>query len=232
VELTVQKILVCDDNPAITKSLAEYFTRDGFEVKTAGCGNAALDIFRENDIELIILDVMLPDISGLDVCKEIRKKSEIPILMLSAKGEELDRVIGLEIGADDYVTKPFSIHEVLVRCKKLLRRSETNPQQKKYEIAELVIYPDAFEAFVSGVKLQLTSKEFLCLKYLAGHVGKVVSRDHIINVVWGTEYIGEPRIVDTLITRLRRKVFFDPSANLHFNLITVFGAGYKLEVEE
>ena len=225
------KILICDDNLAIAKALSGYFEQDGIEVVVAVSGLEALEVFRKQEVDLIVLDIMLPDISGLDVCREIRKNSEIPILMLSAKGDEVDRIIGLEIGADDYVTKPFSPHEVYVRCRKLLKRAERNPARKKYEIAELVIYPDSLEAYVSGTKLQLTAKEFLALKYFAGHEGKVVSRDHIINAVWGVEYIGEPRIVDTLITRLRRKIFYDSRMDLHFDIVTIFGVGYKLEVK-
>lgn len=228
----MQKILICDDNQAIAKALSGYFEQDGVDVVVVGAGLDALEAFRKQEIALIILDVMLPDVSGLDVCREIRKTSEVPILMLSAKGEEIDRIIGLEIGADDYVTKPFSPHEVYVRCRKMLRKAELNPIQKKYQIAELTILPDKLEAYVAGGKLQLTTKEFLALKYFAGHEGQVVSRDHIINAVWGEDFVGEPRIVDTLITRLRKKIFYDNSLNLHFDIITVFGAGYKLEVRK
>lgn len=228
----MQKILICDDNRAIARILSEYFEKDDIQVSVVGTGMDALEVFRTSNIDLIILDVMLPDISGLDVCRQIRKTSDVPILMLSAKGEEIDRIIGLEIGADDYVTKPFSPHEVYVRCRKMLKRAESNPSQKKYEIAELVIYPDTLEVYLAGTRLQLTTKEFLALKYFAGHEGQVVSRDHIINAVWGEEYIGEPRIVDTLITRLRRKLFSDTRLVLHFDIETIFGVGYKLEVRK
>jgi len=179
--------------------------------------------------DMMILDVMLPDISGRDICLKIRKTSSIPILMLSAKGEEIDRIIGLQIGADDYVTKPFSPHEVFLRAKKLMQRHSDTPAQKKYELAELTVFPESFEVYIRDERIQLSAKEIKILCYLTAHAGKVITREHIINAVWGYEYVGELRMVDTVITRLRHKLFSEPSQNLHFDISTVFGVGYKIE---
>ena len=224
------QMLLCDDNPAISKSLAGYFEAEGMEVLCAGSGEEALALFREKRLQLIVLDVMLPGISGIDVCREIRKTSNIPILMLSAKGEEVDRIVGLEIGADDYVTKPFSTREVVVRCKKLLKRLDAAGEgEKKYTLAELTVLPDSYEAYIGDRRINLASKEFEVLRYLVSHAGKAMTREHIINAVWGYEYTGDPRIVDTLIKRLRHRLFGETEETVHFAITTIFGVGYKLE---
>ena len=223
------RMLICDDNPAISKSLAGYFEAEGMEVLCAASGEEALALFRQGGLRLMVLDVMLPGISGIDVCREIRKTSNIPILMLSAKGEEVDRIVGLEIGADDYVTKPFSTREVVVRCKKLLKRQNAAEWEKKYTLAELTVLPDSYEAYIGGQRINLASKEFEVLRYLVAHAGKAMTREHIINAVWGYEYTGDPRIVDTLIKRLRHKLFDELEGEVHFAITTIFGVGYKLE---
>ena len=224
------QVLLCDDNPAISKSLAGYFEAEGMDVLCAGSGEEALELFREKRLQLIVLDVMLPGISGIDVCREIRKTSNIPILMLSAKGEEVDRIVGLEIGADDYVTKPFSTREVVVRCKKLLKRLDAAGEgEKKYTLAELTVLPDSYEAYIGDRRINLASKEFEVLRYLISHAGKAMTREHIINAVWGYEYTGDPRIVDTLIKRLRHRLFGETEETVHFAITTIFGVGYKLE---
>lgn len=224
------RMLICDDNPAISKSLAGYFEAEGMDVVCADTGEEALDLFRQGGFRLMVLDIMLPGISGIEVCREIRKTSDIPILMLSAKGDEVDRIVGLEIGADDYVTKPFSTREVLVRCKKLLRRSDfAGETEKKYTLAELTVLPDSYEAYVNGQRVMLASKEFEVLRYLVAHAGKAMTREHIINAVWGYEYAGDPRIVDTLIKRLRHRLFGELEMSVHFAITTIFGVGYKLE---
>lgn len=222
-------VLICDDNPAIAQSLTGYFQDEGIRVVTASTGAEALSCLESEQPDLMILDVMLPDISGRDVCLEVRKTSSIPILMLSAKGEEIDRIIGLQIGADDYVTKPFSPHEVLLRAQKLMKRHTETPAQKKYELAELTLFPESFEAYIRDERIRLSAKEFKTLCYLAAHAGKVITREHIINAVWGFEYVGELRMVDTVITRLRHKLFSEENQDLHFDISTVFGVGYKIE---
>ena len=224
------QILICDDNPAIFKSLAGYFEAEGIEVCCAESGEEVLALFREKPLHLIVLDVMLPGISGIEVCREIRRTSNIPILMLSAKGDEVDRIVGLEIGADDYVTKPFSTREVVVRCKKLLRRQDSvGEMEKKYTLAELTVLPESYEAYVGDQRVVLASKEFEVLRYLIAHAGKAMTREHIINAVWGYEYAGDPRIVDTLIKRLRHRLFGETDTPVHFAITTIFGVGYKLE---
>lgn len=222
-------VLICDDNPAIAQSLTGYFQEEGIRDVCAATGAEAFERLNAEKPDVMILDVMLPDISGRDICLEVRKTSNIPILMLSAKGEEIDRIIGLQIGADDYVTKPFSPHEVFLRAKKLIKRNNEIPVQKKYELAELTLYPESFEAYIRDERIRLSAKEFKILCYLTAHAGKVITREHIINAVWGFEYVGELRMVDTVITRLRHKLFSEPNQNLHFDISTVFGVGYKIE---
>ena len=223
------QMLICDDNPAISKSLAGYFEAEGMDVLCAQTGEEALALFREKRLQLIVLDIMLPGISGMDVCREIRKTSEVPIIMLSAKGDELDRILGLELGADDYVTKPFSPREVVVRAKKLLKRSLAIDNEKKFTLAELTLLPDSYEVYIGDQRINLASKEFEVLRYLISHTGKAMTREHIINAVWGYEYAGDPRIVDTLIKRLRHKLFSELEQEVHFSITTIFGVGYKLE---
>lgn len=222
-------VLICDDNPAIQKSLTGYFEAEGMEVVYAATGKSALVCFREGKPDLVILDIMLPDMSGTDVCLEIRKTSNIPILMLSAKGDDVDRIVGLEIGADDYVIKPFSPREVVVRSKKLLKRYYSIESEKKYTLAELTVLPDSYEVYIGEHRINLALKEFEVLRYLVAHAGKAMTREHIINAVWGCEYVCEPRIVDSLIKRLRHKLFSMPDESIHFDITTVFGVGYKLE---
>lgn len=226
------QVLICDDNPAIHKSLASYFEAENMEVLSASTGEQALACCREREPDLLVLDVMLPDISGLDVCRQLRKTKNTPILMLSAKGEEVDRIVGLEIGADDYVIKPFSPREVVVRGKKLLQRYSSTEQEKRFTLAELTVFPDSYEAFVGEQRVHLTTREFEALLYLVSHAGKAVTREHIINAVWGSEYIGEPRIVDTLIKRLRQKLISSEGPAVHFNIATIYGVGYKAQVLE
>jgi len=225
----VKCVLICDDNPAIYQSLTGYFEEEAIRVVCAATGAEAFASLEAEKPDAMILDVMLPDMSGRDICLEIRKTSEIPILMLSAKGEEIDRIIGLQIGADDYVTKPFSPHEVFLRTKKLMQRHSDAPSQKKYTLAELTVFPESFEAYIGEERVRLSAKEFKILCYLTAHAGKVITREHIINAVWGCEYVGELRMVDTVITRLRHKLFTQPGQNLHFDISTVFGVGYKIE---
>lgn len=222
-------VLICDDNPAIARSLMGYFKKEGVRVICASTGAEAMACVEAERPDALILDVMLPDISGMDVCMQIREKSDVPILMLSAKGEEIDRITGLQFGADDYVGKPFSPFEVFLRVKVLMKRGGEMPTQRKYELAELEVYPDSFEAYVAGERIKLSAKEFKILSYLLVHAGKVITREHIINAVWGFEYVGELRMVDTMITRLRHKLFVHPERHLHFDISTVFGVGYKIE---
>ena len=222
-------ILICDDNPSIFKSLNEYFKGNGFQAYWAENGEKALELVSSYNISLIILDIMLPGMSGIEACTKIREFSDVPIIMLSAKGETTDRIIGLEVGADDYVTKPFSPREVYIRATKLLKRINPEPQKiYTLNVGELTIYPDSYEVFVSGERVLLAAKEFEVLRYLASNAGRVMSREHIINAVWGIDYLGESRIVDAIIKRIRHKLFIKD--DLDFTISTIFGVGYKLEV--
>ena len=224
------RVLICDDNPALQKSLSGYFEAENMEVVYAGTGEEALERLREGRIDLLILDIMLPGMSGTDVCLEIRKTSRIPILMLSAKGEEIDRIVGLEVGADDYVTKPFSPREVVIRSRKLLKRYASSPEsEKKYTLAELTVLPDSYEVYIGEQRVNLTFKEFEVLRHLVSHAGKPMTREYIITSVWGYEYAGDPRIVDNLIKRLRHKLAAATDAEVHFAITTIFGVGYKAE---
>ncbi|MGN0968316.1 MAG: response regulator transcription factor [Oscillospiraceae bacterium] len=224
------RVLICDDNPALQKSLSGYFEAENMEVVCAGTGEEALERLREGRIDLLILDIMLPGMSGTDVCLEIRKTSRIPILMLSAKGEEIDRIVGLEVGADDYVTKPFSPREVVIRSRKLLKRYASSPEsEKKYTLAELTVLPDSYEVYIGKQRVNLAVKEFEVLRHLVSHAGKPMTREYIINVVWGYEFVGDPRIVDNLIKRLRHKLAAATDAEVHFAITTIFGVGYKAE---
>lgn len=221
-------VLICDDNPSISKSLIGYFQEEDIRVVCAATGAEAYKCIETEKPDVMILDVMLPDMSGRDICLEIRKNSNMPILMLSAKGEEIDRIIGLQIGADDYVTKPFSPHEVFLRTKKLLKRVGDTSGPRKYQLAELTVYPDSFEVYIGEERVRLSAKELRTLAYLLDHAGNVVTREHIINAVWGIEYAGELRMVDTVITRLRHKLS-ETAQDVHFEISTVFGVGYKIE---
>ena len=224
------RVLICDDNPVLYKSLSGYFEAENMDVVYAATGEAALTCLQEETIDLMILDVMLPGMSGTDVCLEVRKTSSLPIIMLSAKGEEIDRIVGLEVGADDYVTKPFSPREVVIRARKLLKRfTAVAEAEKKYTLAELTVLPDSYEAYINDQRVNLASKEFEVLRYLVSHAGKAMTREHIINAVWGYEYAGDPRIVDTLIKRLRQKLGAATDAPVHFSITTIFGVGYKAE---
>ena len=222
------RILICDDNPALHKSLSGYFEAENMDVVSAATGEEALKRLREEPIDLMILDVMLPGISGTEVCLEVRKSSAMPILMLSAKGDEIDRIVGLEVGADDYVTKPFSPREVAIRCRKLLRRSSVEAEQK-FTLGELTVLPDSYEVYIGEERITLASKEFEVLRYLVSHAGKAMTREHIITAVWGYESAGDSRIVDTLIKRLRHKLACAAVPEPHFSITTIFGVGYKAE---
>lgn len=224
------RVLICDDNLALRKSLSGYFEAENMDVICVGTGEAALTCLQEESVDLMILDVMLPGMNGTDVCLEVRKTSNMPIIMLSAKGEEIDRIVGLEVGADDYVTKPFSPREVVIRSRKLLKRMNASSEdEKKYTLAELTLLPDSYEVYIRSERINLASKEFEVLRYLVSHSGKAMTREHIINAVWGYEYAGDPRIVDTLIKRLRQKLSAASEGEVHFSITTIFGVGYKAE---
>lgn len=222
-------ILICDDSIAVHESLSAYLEPENIRCTSVYDGESALELLRRQSFDLLILDVMLPKMFGTDVCRKIRSESSIPIIMLSARGEESDRVLGLEIGADDYITKPFSPREVAARIRTILKRSKPLNASAKITVRELTINPDAYEVTVSGQPIELTPKEVETLSCLAKNPGRVLSRELLLDRVWGFDYCGDTRAVDTQIKRLRRKL---PTEGVSFSIRAIYGVGYKLEVIE
>lgn len=234
----MKKILVVDDEKTITDIEKFSLSKEGFDVVVAYDGEEALQKFADEKPDLIILDLMLPKVDGLEVAKEVQKENNIPIIMVTAKDSELDKVLGLELGADDYVTKPFSNRELVARVKANLRRQENIPdnpatdgKNEDIEIGDLIIHPDAYSVTKDGKAVDLTHREFELLYYLAQHTGQVMTREHLLQTVWGYDYFGDVRTVDVTIRRLREKVEDNPS---HPNwLVTRRGVGYYIrEVPE
>lgn len=223
-----QKILICDDQPIIHETLGVYLESEGFEHISAMDGAEALELANSAKPDLILLDLMMPKISGIEVCREIRASSRIPIIMLTAKGEEIDRILGLELGADDYIVKPFSAREVVARVKAVLRRftgtKEETQKTLRYDGLEINI--NNYDVRVDGEKIPLTPKEVEILQLLASHPGRVYDREQILSQVWGYDYFGDTRAVDTQIKRIRQKL---PQEGVSWSIKTVYGVGYKFE---
>ena len=225
------KVLVVEDEKSFVEALKVGLDREGFDVKVAEDGLMALDLFRTFKPDLILLDVMLPKISGLDVCKEIRTESKVPIIMVTAKGEEIDTVVGLEVGADDYVTKPYRLREVVARMRSLLRRSnwsdetEAISEGRVITVSDIQIDIDKYEVKVRNEIVDFPLKEFELLLLLLENAGRVLTRDVLIDRVWGFDYVGDTKTLDVHIKRLRSKVEKDPSKPM--SIITVRGVGYK-----
>ncbi len=220
-------ILVVDDEPTLRETLAENLELEGFRVVTAADGREALDRFRESAPDLVVLDLMLPELSGIEVCRVIRRESDVPILMLTARDSELDKVVGLELGADDYVTKPFGLLELLARIRALIRRSERQGEggtPALIEIGSAQLDLAGHQIVRDGRALPVKPKAFELLAFLAQHPGQVFSRDQLLEKVWGYDYAGETRTVDVHIHWLRGQIEEDPS-NPTF-LQTVRGVGY------
>ncbi|MCR8994349.1 response regulator transcription factor [Brevibacillus laterosporus] len=231
----VTKILVVEDEVSISKLIQFNLEKAGYEVITAFDGKQALTMAREEKPDFIILDLMLPYMDGLDVCKTLRQERiNTPILILTAKEDELDKILGLELGADDYITKPFSPREVVARVKAILRRFNAKPEpdqekeeERQYSFGEIVIYPEKYEVFLRDEKVELTPKEFELLQYLASNVGRVLTRDQLLNAVWNYDFVGDSRIVDVHVSHLREKLEQDTKNPRYIK--TVRGLGYKLE---
>ena len=225
------KVLVVEDEKSFVEALKVGLDREGFDVKVAEDGLMALNLFRIFKPDLILLDVMLPKISGLDVCKEIRTESKVPIIMVTAKGEEIDTVVGLEVGADDYVTKPYRLREVVARMRSLLRRSnwsdetEAISEGRVITVSDIQIDIDKYEVKVRNEIVDFPLKEFELLLLLLENAGRVLTRDVLIDRVWGFDYVGDTKTLDVHIKRLRSKVEKDPSKPM--SIITVRGVGYK-----
>ncbi len=221
------KILVVDDEPRIVEVLKLYLEKDSYQVVTASDGRQAVELARKEKPDLIILDLMLPGIDGLEVCRQVRSVSNIPIIMLTARTEDADKLVGLELGADDYITKPFSPREVVARVKAVLRRAAEPKTSKQIAVSNLLIDLDTYEVSCHGKKVELTTTEFKILAALAGHPGKVFTRAQLLDSVQGLDYDGYDRTVDTHIKNLRQKLAGGENEG-GCRISTVHGVGYKL----
>ncbi|HJV46298.1 MAG TPA: response regulator transcription factor [Bacillota bacterium] len=227
------RVLVVDDDPYICELVSLYLKKDGFQVLIATDGRECLNILHQESIHLIILDIMIPFINGWEVCKQIRETSEIPILMLSAKGENQDKVEGLTIGADDYVVKPFNPNELVARVHSLIRRSYEFPKPNTntlfIRIGQLQIDLQSYTVTISQELIDLTPREFKLLVMFAKHPNQVLTRQQLLDQVWGEDYFGDDRVVDVFVKRLRKKLVDEHS---EWEIQTIWGTGYKLKVME
>ncbi|MGV3758028.1 MAG: response regulator [Actinomycetota bacterium] len=227
-------VLVVEDEDSFVEALTIGLKREGFRVKVARDGAEALDVFDAVQPDLVLLDVMLPRISGVDVCRELRKRSQVPIIMVTAKGGEIDTVVGLEVGADDYVTKPYRLRELVARMRAVLRRRSVDATTasaatgEALAVGDVSLDPERHEVVVRGEVVQLPLKEFELLELLLANAGRVLPRDTLIDRVWGTDYVGDTKTLDVHVKRLRAKVEADPSTPTR--IVTIRGLGYKYEV--
>lgn len=231
----MKKVLVVDDEKPISDIIKFNLAKEGFDVVVAYDGEEALEKIESENPDLIVLDLMLPKIDGLEVAKRVRANHTTPIIMVTAKDSELDKVLGLELGADDYVTKPFSNRELVARVKANLRRQETVESAEPDEnaditVGDLTIHPEAYTVSKRGENIELTHREFELLHYLAQHIGQVMTREHLLQTVWGYDYFGDVRTVDVTVRRLREKIEDNPSHPTW--LITRRGVGYYLNNPE
>lgn len=226
-----ERILVVDDEPLVAEVVERYLVREGYLVSSAADGETALERARSERPDLVVLDLMLPRIDGLEVCRQLRAESTVPILLLTARSEETDKIVGLGIGADDYLTKPFSPRELVARVKALLRRSSYTQrppgESDVIRIGALRIQPAARKVEVSGREVQLTAKEFDLLTFLARHPGQVFTREQLLDQVWDYHFFGDTSTVTVHVRRLREKIEPDPMRPRYVK--TVWGVGYKLE---
>ncbi len=224
-------ILIADDNRQITSILSEYARKENFVPFLAYDGEEALRLFSENEFDIVLLDVMMPKKDGFEVCREIRRNSNVPIIMITARGEDFEKIMGLDIGADDYIVKPFAPGEVMARIRAILRRmersSENAGQEEVFTYDNLTIRLDSFSVSIDGEELSLTKKEIELLWLMATHQNRVFTRENLLNRVWGYEYYGDSRTVDSHIKRLRSKL--DEFEHPAWQIKTVWGVGYKFE---
>ena len=223
------KILIADDNPQIASILKEYALGEGHQVELAADGKEALALFRETSPDLVLLDVMMPGLDGFEVCREIRRMSITPVIMVTARGEDFERIMGLDTGADDYILKPFSPREVMARVRAVLRRLGPAEvlESRHLNYANLTIDLDAYRAFIDGQEVPLTKKEIDILWTLAENRNKAFSRDNLLNSLWGYDYFGDTRTVDSHMKRLRAKL--DAFPHPDWEIRTIWGVGYKFE---
>ncbi|BCI61373.1 response regulator transcription factor [Solibaculum mannosilyticum] len=230
--MSAEKILVVDDDSNICELLRLYLEKEGYTVFLASDGGKALEMFEKENPNLLLLDIMLPVLDGWQVCREIRKKSQVPIIMLTAKGETFDKILGLELGADDYVVKPFETKEVIARVKAVLRRAAPQTAEKEGKIVtydKLSINMTNYELKVDGKQVDAPPKEMELIYHLASNPNRVFTRDQLLDEVWGFDYYGDSRTVDVHVKRLREKL---EGVSDKWTLKTVWGVGYKFEVKE
>ena len=229
------KILVVDDEQNIVDILKSNLEREGYEVLVAFDGEQAVEMCKTKSPDLVLLDCMMPGMDGFDVCKTIRRNSNVPIVMLTAKSEELDKVLGLELGADDYITKPFSVREVLARVKAQLRRVNIQKREMQIKdevvisIGDIMIDKDAYQVYGAGKPLELTLREYELVLFLAEHAGQVFTREELLNHVWDYEYFGDARTVDVTVRRAREKI--EPDQDNFQYILTKRGVGYYFAKE-
>ena len=221
------RVLLIEDEEGLAEALEYHLARNGFEVDREADGAEGLTRFHRDGADLVLLDLMLPGLSGEEVCREIRKSSSVPIIMLTAKSDEVDKVVGLELGADDYVTKPFSSRELLARLRAVLRRAapESAPSNGVLERGGIRLDPDRFEVTVRGTEVRFTRKEFELLEYLMENAGRAVTRESLIDSIWGSDYFGDTRTLDVHVKRVRSKIEEDPKEPRL--ILTVRGVGYR-----
>ena len=220
------KVLVIDDESRMRKLVRDFLSKKGYEVLEAGNGEEALEIFYEDkNIDLLILDVMMPKMDGWEVCREIRKTSKVPIIMLTAKADERDELLGFELGVDEYVTKPFSPKILVARVEAILRRTDSNAESGIVEVGDIRMDKNAHEVFVNGKSIELSFKEFELLAYFIENQGIALSRERILNNVWNYDYFGDARTIDTHVKKLRSKM-----EDKGEYIKTIWGMGYKFEV--
>ena len=223
------KILVVEDEASFSEALVFLLQKEGFEVTVADDGSKAVAEFDRTGADLLLLDLMLPGLSGTEVCRQIRTRSSVPIIMLTAKDSEIDKVVGLELGADDYVTKPYSSRELIARIRAVLRRQSDfeDPEDAILNVAGVRMDVERHEVSVDGERIQLPLKEFELLEILLRNAGRVLTRMQLIDRVWGSDYVGDTKTLDVHVKRLRSKIEQDPANPIH--LITLRGLGYKFE---
>lgn len=228
------RILICDDDPIVHQSLSLYLDNEDFLHDSAYDGKTALEMIRKEHYDLMLLDQMMPGMPGMEVCQAVRRDSQLPIIMLTARGEEIDRILGLEMGADDYIVKPFSPREVVSRIKAVLRRTANVADDKHEEqlttlaYGSLEIQPERYSVRVGGQSIACTPREVELLYLLASHPGRVFDREQILSRIWGYDFFGDTRTVDTHIKRLRQKLSC-PEMGQAWDIVTVYGVGYKFE---
>jgi DNA-binding response OmpR family regulator len=232
--LIMQHILIADDNRDITDILSTYSKMEGFEPVVAGDGEEAIRLFTQYNPDVVLLDVMMPKEDGYEVCRRIRSKSNVPVILITARGEDFDKIMGLDIGADDYIVKPFSPREVMARVRAVMRRmTKTNKEASSdnvLNVGNLEINLDEYTLHISGTKIALTKKEIETMWTLATNPNKVFTRDNLLDSLWGFDYFGDSRTVDSHIKRLRSKL--DIIEHPLWTIKTIWGVGYKFEVEE